>query len=131
MAALPGAPGSKVDWLDVLLSDGADVVRNAMLNAPAFEPMVDEIESNKQRVNTQHEIAKVSEIYPLPGADDAGLDYQAKLCGEVFWHRYSDQHKRSLPIASPFGVANRLKFPDRDEAFGLRVVYRAWTGNRG
>ena len=36
--ALPGSPGQDIDWLDVLLRDGVEAVRAAILTAPIYVP---------------------------------------------------------------------------------------------
>src|SRR4051794_27352417 len=42
--ALPGAAGEKVDYLDVLLRDGAEAVRIGIAAAEPFVPTIDELE---------------------------------------------------------------------------------------
>jgi len=46
---LPGEPGTKTDWLDILRVEGVDAVRNGILACRKFEPTTDDIKQAEQK----------------------------------------------------------------------------------
>jgi hypothetical protein len=70
--ALPGKPGEKLDWLDLLRRDGVEAVRSGILTADPYAPTsgsVDDGEGEKQRPSSDMgddaEIARLAALSPL------------------------------------------------------------------
>ena len=59
------------------------------------------------------------------------LSYQRTESGRVLVHRWVKVEDEivPVPIATPFGVRNRLRFADDDDAYGLRIVVQDMGGN--
>jgi len=128
--ALPGVPGESVDWLDVLLSEGVDAVRRAILEALPFTPTRAELDAAVERQSRAAELQDVARQYPLPAMDTLTLRYEHTARGRVKIHKVikSKDEEASVPIATPLGVPARLRFVDQCDAYGLRCVVQGMDG---
>jgi hypothetical protein len=125
--SLPGKSGEHVDFLDILRRDGAEEVCRQLTNAVAFEPTQEELDAEQNNQNSDAEIKRVAVLYPLPILDTERLEYDATQFGRVKIHR---QGKNGMePVATPMGVPALLRFVDKDNAYGLRVVVQDMAGN--
>ena len=133
--AMPGEPGSTTDWLDVLRQSGVEAVRDGILAASRFVPTPDEIEVERQRQDGAAELQAIGEQYPLPALDGMHLAYRRAKNGRVKLHKRvrikgqdGEERFEHRPIATPFGVVARLRYADRADAYGLRIVVQAMDG---
>ena len=135
--ALPGRSGETVDWLDVLLRDGADVVRAGIQAATVFTPNTAEVDKLALDRSRSAHLRKVAEIYPLPQMDTLRLQYAYTAAGKIKIHRFSgwqtdpDSGARVpilTPVATPFGVTARLRYADQQDAYGIRCVVQDMNG---
>jgi phage/plasmid primase-like uncharacterized protein len=124
--ALPGVPGEKVDWLDILLREGVLAVRQGVFRAVEFVPTADEIDRAVDEQNRAAELDEIAATYPLPVMENTGLQYAHTPAGKV------KVHKKDLlgmvAIATPFGVPARLRHIDQADAYGLRCVVQDMNG---
>jgi hypothetical protein len=129
--ALPGQPGEKVDWLDILRRDGLEAVRNGIEGAVSFVPTEAELQQHEQRVERQREIDEAVKTYPLPELETVQLEYRHTASGRLRVHRF-DGVKQDIAqwtlITTPFGIIARLRFADQGDASGLRVVVQGMEG---
>ena len=128
--ALPGAPGTSIDWLDVHTDQGVEAVRAGILGAVAFVATQDEVEAERERIEGVDAIADVAARYPLPEMDGFALTYLRTKSGKIRvnkWVKVEDGFAPQ-PIASPFGVLARLRFADDGDAYGLRLVVEDMGG---
>ena len=131
--ALAGDPGTATDWLDVHIAHGTEAVRAGILAAVAYAPTAEEIDDEGRRSEETDEFARVVRDYPLPQFETFTLSYQRTRNGRVWVHKWSKDAEGSpvaLPVASPFGVAARLRYLDQADAYGLRLVVEDMGGKR-
>ena len=132
--ALPGAPGTKTDWLDVLEADGVDAVCAGIEAAGRFVPTQAELRERVERAGREAELQKVAEMYPLPDLDRVSLSYQHTKSGKVWLHQTIKVGKGDnaelidVPIASPFAVVAQLRVVDARESYGLRLALQDMGG---
>jgi hypothetical protein len=135
--ALPGEAGETVDWLDVLRRDGIESVRAGIQAAIPFVPTTAEVDEVTQAKSRDAELRKLAENYPLPAMDTLRLQYAYTPAGKVKVHRWDgwkmdpDTGARVpvlTPIATPFGIAARLRYADQQDAYGLRCVVQDMNG---
>ncbi|MGC2411976.1 MAG: DUF927 domain-containing protein [Stellaceae bacterium] len=129
--SMPGTAGESIDWLDVLVRDGAAAVRDDIfLSADAFEPTQAELAAEAQSQSRVAELEKIAAEYPLPDMDAMPLRYAHTAAGRVKVHKVSWEKNPEIgrneqvlvPIATPFGVPARLRHIDEENAYGLRCV---------
>jgi Protein of unknown function (DUF3631)/Toprim domain len=69
LIALPGTPGEKTDWLDVLRCDGVEAVRSGILAAESYASTSEAPGGEKQRptsdIDDHAEIARLAQLPPL------------------------------------------------------------------
>jgi uncharacterized protein DUF927 len=126
--ALPGDPGEKIDWLDILRRDGVDAVRNGILSAPPFEATSEELETPSNRQH-EDEIHLTQTRYPLPEVEGIALAYQiiknrVLLCKVV----KAKEGVEFRPISTPFCIPSWLQHLDQNDNTGLRVVVQGMDG---
>jgi phage/plasmid primase-like uncharacterized protein len=126
--ALPGNDQEKVDFLDILLRAGPDAVREQIMNSEAFIPTPEELETERSQINFAEEIRKIEASYPLPHLDSFQLKYAATSTGQIKIHKMSGD--KPVPVATPMGVTALLRYPDKADAYGLRVVVQDMAGNQ-
>ena len=134
--ALPGDPGETVDWLDILLRNGVEAVRAGILRAESYVPTLTELDEHERNGERASEMALIAGTYPLPAMDLVTLTYWHTAAGKIKVHRViehrnsepGDKEPLLIPVATPFGVAARLRHVDQADAFGLRVVVQDMNG---
>lgn len=135
--ALPGSTGESLDWLDVLLRDGSEAVRDGLLTAAPFVPTPDEREAAADSRQRQSQLEQMGQMYPLPAMDTVQLIYAFTKAGPIKVHKLIDYELNPetgrkepiwLPVASPFGVTARLRLLEQGQAFGIRVVVQDMHG---
>jgi hypothetical protein len=129
---LPGQPGEKIDWLDILRRDGVEAVRGGIVDAAPYVPRTEEIEEQRHRNARIMRLREATTTYPLPMLDSMRLEYRLTDRGEVKVHRLRLENGASqdkpVPIASPFGVTAVLRIADDADAYGLRVLVEDMSG---
>jgi hypothetical protein len=129
--ALPGAPGESVDWLDILLRDGAAAVQTEVLGAIPFVPTEDEIRRQQNRVTRAERLRAVIENYPLQHMDNLRIEFRYTRREEIWLHKFEGANDNQetgekseiwTPIASPMGVPALLQMANEGDAYGLRVL---------
>ena len=134
--ALPGAPGTATDWLDVLLADGVDVVRVGIEAALLFAPTAAEMQVRVDRAGRDAEIAAVTAAYPIPTLNSASLCYAHAEDGHVWLHKFIKKGKGEnaeivmVPACSPICIVSRLRREGQIESYGIRVALRDMGGHR-
>lgn len=130
--AMAGDEGTSTDWLDIHTSKGTEAVRAGILAAVAFRATDEEAKEERDRVYGVAEVADIAVDYPLPAMETMRLDYQRTESGRVLVHRWVkvEDEVVPVPIATPFGVAARLRFVDDGDAYGLRIVVQDMGGKR-
>ena len=136
--SLPGEPGEKVDFLDILRRDGANALRNAINAAAPFYPTTTEREDLARGRERKTELAEVAKLFPVPHLDNLELAYQHTRSGHIMVHKVtrmrgtesSTSETALTALASPFGVPARLRYVDQGDAYGLRAVVQDMNGNR-
>ena len=128
--ALPGKPGESLDWLDVLERDGVAAVREGILAAIPFSPTEAERDEIIRRRSLEAELQEVAATYPLPAMDSKKLVYRRTASGKVKIHKLvaGADGPEYVPIATPFGVAGRLRYIDQADAYGLRCMVQDMSG---
>jgi hypothetical protein len=128
--ALPGTPGEKVDWLDILCRDGIQAVREGILSAIVFEPDAEDLDAAAMRQSRASEIQEIEKTYPLPRLSSVNLIYAHNLAGKVWVHKvtYENGERVLTPIATPFGVVGRLRHADQADAYGLCCMVQDMGG---
>ena len=129
--ALPGRAGEKVDWLDILLRDGVEAVRNGILKAVEFVPTQADVEIATRRQSRDAELDEIAKTYPLPPMEALRLAYMHTITGRVMVHKivYVKHEQKLEAIATPFGIPARLRHADQADAYGLRCVVQDMRGN--
>ena len=130
--ALPGASGTGTDFVDLLLADGVDAVRTAILGAAALIPTKEEIEDFEKKKTLKGEIEIIRQRSPLPTSIVWPTEYQmVALTSEIWAHKpvkvktadgEEAAEERWVPICTPFTVAAVLRMADAEDAYGLRIV---------
>jgi hypothetical protein len=124
--ALPGEPDTKMDWLNVLETQGPDAVRAGIKMAKRFVPTADELADLETRRNRAAELEDVIRTYPLPDMETVQIRYQHTAGGRVRLYKYDGKDKEGedlwLPVTTPFGVPALLRYADQADAYGLRVL---------
>ena len=128
--SLPGASGESVDWLDVLVRDGAEAVRAGILAAEPFVPTPAELDEASQARCRATELLEIAATYPLPAMETMKLVYRHTAAGTVMVHKVVARKDGSetVPIATPFGVVARLRHVDQADAYGLRCLVEDMNG---
>ncbi len=128
--ALPGEPGTKVDWLDVLRREGVEAVRAGIMGGIAFAPTRQELDATEEAKGRAAEMKRVAETYPLPAMDNLRLEYAYTAAGALRIHKVSEVKGKTIqtPITTPFGVTARLRLADQADAYGLRVLVQDMNG---
>ena len=130
--ALPGSPGEKVDWLDILRRDSIDALLTGIYAAVRFKPTTEELEQVVARRSRDAELAEIAAAYPLPRMHTPHLTYAHTADGKVKVHKVfgSGDEMKLIPIATPFGVLARLRHADQANAYGLRCVVQDMDGEQ-
>lgn len=132
--ALPGAPGSATDWLDVLRAEGVTVVRAGIEAAALFVPTAAELRERAERAGREAELERVAAMYPIPELSGRTLYYAHTPAGRVMLYkefvkkRGENAEVVREPIASPFAVTARLRILDDANAYGLRLLLSDMDG---
>lgn len=126
--ALPGVPGEKIDWLDILLREGVLAVRQGVFSAVEFVPSSDEIDRAAQEHSRAAELDEIAATYPLPVMENTELQYAHTAAGKVKVHKRVILGDVLAPIATPFGVSARLRHIDQADAYGLRCLVQDMNG---
>ncbi len=134
--ALPGEPGEKIDFLDILCREGAKGLRAAVNCATPFEPTTDDREDLTRDLNCEAELEKTAKIYPVPHLENLELVYAHAQSGRVKLHRVgrardqesSTSEKFLTAVASPFGVPARLRKVDQADEYAMRVLVQDMDG---
>ena len=129
--ALPGNPGESVDWLDVLRRGGPDAVRAGIMAAVPFVPTASELAVAAEKHDQAGELERIAAEYPLPMMDRLALKYDRTQAGIVKIHTITgmaDGKPTWEPIATPCGVKARLRYADKADAYGLRVIVMGMDG---
>src|SRR5262249_12754251 len=118
--ALPGVPGEKVDWLDILLRDGLQAVRDGILAAVVFEASEEDLDAAAQRRNRVAELDQIAETYPLPRMDSINLVYAPTAADKIWVHKVIcvNEEQKLIAVTTPFGVPARLRHADQANAYG-------------
>lgn len=123
--ALAGAPGTKTDFLDLMLAEGTAGVRAAVLAAEPIVPTPEE----------QTELELIETTYPLPLMETLRVEYRPSRHNGVWIHKIAlretkdgEKQEVATPVCSPFGAVALLVPTDADEAYGLRVAVRDMNG---
>ena len=131
--AMPGRSGASTDWLDIMLSDGADAVRAGIEGAVKFVPTRSELDERAQRAGRQAELQEVAATYPLPHLHSKKLMY-SHACGRIWVHKVvmvgkgEDKVEIEVPICTPFGMPARLRYLDQSDTYGLRIMVQDMGG---
>lgn len=126
--ALPGAPGTATDWLDVLGTSGVEAVRAGIEAAVRFVPTEAELQDRAEEAGREAELQRIAAAYPLPELDGRKLFYKHTRSGRVWVHKTitvgkgDNAEEVDVAICSPFGVTHWLRMADDEDAYGLRVV---------
>jgi hypothetical protein len=129
--ALPGMPGESVDWLDVLLRDGAAAVQTGVLAGIPFVPTEDEIRRQQNSVTRAERLRAVIETYPLPQLDKLRIEFRYTRREEIWLQKFEgakdnqetgEKSEIWTPITSPMGVSALLQMANEGDAYGLRVL---------
>jgi hypothetical protein len=128
--ALPGQPGQSLDWLNVLERDGVAAVHDGILAATPFSPTEAERDQIKRGQSLDAELQEIATIYPLPAMDSKKLVYRHTAQGKIKVHKVvaGENGPGYVPIATPFGVAGRLRYIDQADAYGLRCMVQDMSG---
>lgn len=128
--ALAGAPGTSVDWLDILNSEGVDAVRAGLLAPQPFVPTEHELEERSRERLRAAELQAIAATFPLPEMETLRLVYRRTGGGRVMVHRVvaGADGPEYVPVATPFGTVARLRHLDQADAYGLRCLVRDMTG---
>ena len=135
--AIPGSPGEKIDFLDVLKRDGRGAVRERIENAPAFVPTREELERLASERGRAAELADIKATYPLPTLDSLRLEYLHTVASSaVKVHRITrtrdsetgELNEIARPVATPIGLPARLLIADKEDTYGLRLRVRGLDG---
>ena len=129
--ALPGLADKSIDWLDVLLRDGAAAVRAGILDAAVpFEPTEAERTEAMEQRERETELKAVASGYPLPAMDTLTLSYRYTKSGRVKVHKMVviEEGIAWSPVSTPFGVVARLRYADQEDAYGLRCAVQDMSG---
>jgi hypothetical protein len=131
--ALPGKTGETVDWLDVFRAEGPETVRAGVQAAALFVATTFELEELAGDRSRAGNLQKIAEVYPLPTMDILHLQYAYTASDKIKVHKWNgwridDDGARVpdlTPVASPFGIAARLRYADQQDAYGLRAEWRS------
>jgi hypothetical protein len=131
--ALPGAAGESIDWLDILLRDGADTVRAGILGAVPFLPTEAEVAEAAERQGRAAELDRIAALYPLPFIEGMRLRYQHTRDGRIAIYKFAGQdqdgRERWERKCSPIGVSTQLRMADAENVYGLRVAIQDMDGH--
>jgi hypothetical protein len=131
--ALPGKTGETVDWLDVFRAEGPETVRAGVQAAALFVATTFELEELADDRSRAGNLQKIAEVYPLPTMDILHLQYAYTASDKIKVHKWNgwridDDGARVpdlTPVASPFGIAARLRYADQQDAYGLCAEWRS------
>jgi hypothetical protein len=134
--ALPGAPGTSTDFLDLLRAKGIAGVRAAILAAEPIVPTPEEIAVFQNRLALHSEIEAIAAAYPLPLMETLRVEYRPTRRNGVWIHKIAlrenkdsgEKEEIATPVCSPLGAVALLVQKDADEAYGLRVAVRDLNG---
>lgn len=130
--ALPGQDGEKRDWLDVLRAEGVEGVRAGILAVRATRSS-NEIVVTKSSIDLyKQKLEEVGVLYPLPMLSANRLVYDVDHAKRVRVHKISRSKQGDemiVPVATPFGVAAKLRYSGRDD-YGLRIAVESMDGTR-
>ena len=77
------------------------------------------------------ELEEIAAAYPLPKMDRLFLKYDRTRSGSIRIHTITgmdDGEPVWEPISTPFGIVGRLRYADKADAYGLRVVVQGMDG---
>lgn len=131
--ALPGDPGDSCDFLDLFLAEGEQAVIDCLDAAKLFQPTMDELEKRNSDQRRVSKLEKIHAQYPLPDIEGFDLEYRhsekdgAIKMYEVVGREDDPETGKNKPsewrlLMTPFGIPFRLRFADKDDAYGLRVI---------
>lgn len=109
--AIPDKAGESADWLDVLLRDGVDAVREGVLSATPFVPRPAELEALARSQGRAAELQEIAAKYPLPVMDTPRLVYRHAANGKAKVHKVvgsknnpeaGENHLETIPVTTPF-----------------------------
>lgn len=140
--ALPGAPGSKTDWLDVLIDAGPDAVYDGVFGAPAYEMAANQQNRADMAAAaepmTATDLASILRLYPIPTMITEEFRYDNPN-GDNEWWLYRKKLKKNqndeweetwVPVCTPFAVTRRLVLLDGADGpnYALRLTVQGMSG---
>lgn len=135
--ALPGMPGASIDFCDLLLSDGGEAVRTAILAAASFQPTPEETEEFNTHAARQTELERINQLYTLPALIGMRVEYRHTESNRIWLHKLvankidQDTGERQQvwePVSSPFGNLALISTLGSQPAYGLRVHIQTLEG---
>ncbi|MCZ6770704.1 MAG: DUF927 domain-containing protein [Proteobacteria bacterium] len=134
--AVPGKEGESCDYLDVFQRDGTQAVAESIEAAVPFKPTAVEIAEAGWRAKRDAELAKIEKVYPLPMMETVTLEYRRTRNHRVMVHKVKlQQHpgtgedrELATPVATPFGITARLRYANKANAYGVRVLVQDMEG---
>jgi hypothetical protein len=132
--ALAGTQGTSKDWLEMFVENNAETVREGILAAVPCTPT--EARENRPAISATNsdEVTRLAEtrrLYPVPRSDSVALEYALTRHKRVRLHKRvtsRDGDAQLIPIASPISIPARLRYLDRDDAYGVRVEIEGFDG---
>ncbi len=133
--AMPGDPGESVDWLDVLVQYGSEVVRAGILAAAVFQPTGEEQDAAAAADQRDASLAEIEATYPGPLLDGLTFRYGFTAGGKIKLHKIVNRQTKEgqwievpVPLLTPFSVIARLRLADVADAYGLRCLIQDMNG---
>ena len=143
--ALPGTPGSKTDWLDILIDAGPAAVTDGVFGSPSYNRATTdgnsasvadtETEETSSEPPGADDLDAITKLYPLPIMNSEEFQYQ--LINDEWWI-YRKQVKKEdgklvvnwVPSCTPFAVTKRLTVLDGAAGpnYALRVIVQGMSG---
>lgn len=121
--ALREKPG---DWLDVFRDDSAQAVRDGLEKAVPFVPETKEIKKLEKGKQQSQSLTTYKETYPMPSLQTMQLELRLTDAGRVMVYKFKghdDQEQEEwLLVSSPFSIFAKLRYTDRENEYGVRVV---------
>lgn len=136
--ALPGAPGSKTDFLDLFQASGPAAVKATLMQGYAYAPSESELQKQSQETARLSDLEQVERDYPLPNLDSLQLTYLHTKTGEIKVHKAEGTQRNPATgkvetiwkvVATPFSMPSWLAYIDRQNSqTGLRILVRGLGG---
>ena len=105
-------------------------MRASVAAARRYVPTAAEREEDAGDRARANALAEAAKLYPLPVLGAFELSYRYTPAGRIAVHRATWERDPAtdrrvcipLPVATPFGIAARLRQADRADAYGLRIA---------